>query len=218
MADKSFVLLSLKDDKAKELSKVLGNETCRKILDYMASKGDATETQISKDLSVPISTVNYNMKLLSENGIVSANEYHYSEKGKEVTHYKLKNRYIIIAPKEESESSIMSKLRGIIPGAIILGAGTVIVGAFEFIKRHSITFANTGARMMTKSAAFAADQVAESAPSTAAPLAAGTTNAASTAAALAQSASIVPHYTLWFFLGGLFVLICILIWNFVKKN
>jgi DNA-binding transcriptional ArsR family regulator len=210
MADKSFVLLSLKDDKAKELSKVLGNATCRKILDYIASKGDATETQISKDLKVPISTVNYNMKLLSDNGIVSANEYHYSEKGKEVIHYKLKNRYIIIAPNsDESESSIMKKLRGIIPGVIVLGVGTLIVGAVEFARSSSQRLASAGNIAMAKSAAFVADEMAEN----------GSIQLMTVAApSAAPVVSAAPHYTLWFFLGGVFVLLCMLLYNFVKKK
>src|SRR3989338_10912894 len=99
MAKQSFLLVSLKEDKAKELAQVISNESCRKILDYLAEKEDATESEISKDLQFPISTVHYNLQHLMKAGIINVDEFHYSEKGKEVNHYKLANKYIIIAPK-----------------------------------------------------------------------------------------------------------------------
>ena len=99
MAKKSFLLVSLKENKAKELAQAIANESCRKILDYLADKEDATETEISSKLNIPISTVHYNLKQLLAGSLVVVDEFHYSEKGKEVNHYKLANKYIIIAPK-----------------------------------------------------------------------------------------------------------------------
>jgi DNA-binding transcriptional ArsR family regulator len=205
MADKSFVLLSLNDEKAKKLSNVLGNVTCRKILDYLASKGEATETQISKDLKIAISTVHYNLNLLDENGLVSKDEYHYSEKGKEVIHYKMKNRYIVIAPDHSDEKSILDKLKGIIPAAIILAAGTLIVGFFDFFFRakSASTLNIMAAKTMASESADAAGAAA-----------------VQTAMPLARSAPVVssqPHFTLWFFAGGVMVLIGVLLWNLTRK-
>lgn len=207
MAEKSFVLLSLKDDKAKKLSKALGNETCRKILEYLASKGDATETQISKDLKIPISTVNYNMKLLGENGLVSMDEYHYSEKGKEVIHYKMRNRYIVIAPEAEDEKSIMSKLKGMIPAVILLGVATFVVGLFETVFKGGnslMASKSMDATLMTATADAAGEAAPEMLMRTQefAPIATTTSD---------------PHVTLWFFAGGVFVLFCVLIWNFTRR-
>jgi DNA-binding transcriptional ArsR family regulator len=68
-------------------------------------------------LNLPISTVHYNLQHLREGGLVESDEYHYSEKGKEVNHYKLANKYIIIAPK--SVWGIKEKLRGILPVALV---------------------------------------------------------------------------------------------------
>lgn len=198
MAEKSFVLLSLKDDKAKNLSKALSNESCRKILDYLASKGDATETQISKDLKVPISTVHYNMKLLADNGLVSMNEYHYSEKGKEVIHYKMRNRYIVIAPEPEDEKSVMAKLKGMIPAVIILGIGTFVIGLFESLFRGSVS---TAPKLMAERSADVAAGIM----------------ATSVAQDAAVAAATSPPITLWFFFGGLFGLIGVLLWSFTRK-
>ncbi len=99
MAKQSFLLVSLKEDKAKELAQVISNESCRKILDFLAERQEATETEIAQKMVIPISTVHYNLQQLMKAGIITVDEFHYSEKGREVNHYKLANKYIIIAPK-----------------------------------------------------------------------------------------------------------------------
>ena len=125
MANKeTFLLVSLNEKKAKKLAEVISNNTSRKILDFL-SKGEASESEIAKELNIAISTVHYNLKHLVDAKLVKADEYHYSPKGREVLHYKLANQYVIIAP-ESAKSSIKEKLKSIIPAATITVAlGTV---------------------------------------------------------------------------------------------
>jgi DNA-binding transcriptional ArsR family regulator len=124
MPKESFVLVSLKEDKARKLARVLSNESCRRILEYLTSK-EATETEIANKLGIPISTVHYNLKHLSGAGLVTVEEFHYSAKGKEVNHYKLANKYIIIAPK--STFGIKERLKSILPVALIVGASAFVI-------------------------------------------------------------------------------------------
>ena len=119
MAKESFILVSLEDEKTKKLSQSITNETCRKILNYLSEKEDATETQISNDLGIPMPTVNYNMKLLVENGLVEINEFHYSRKGREVDHFSLANKMIIIAPRKDEK--LLSRLKKLLPVVAIIG-------------------------------------------------------------------------------------------------
>jgi DNA-binding transcriptional ArsR family regulator len=120
----TFMLVSLQEDKAKELAKIVSNDTSKKILDYLSEK-EATETEIAKDLGLPISTIHYNIQQLKKTGMIDAEKFHYSEKGKEVLHYKLANKYIIIAPKPVF--GIKEKLRSILPiGLIGLGVAAIL--------------------------------------------------------------------------------------------
>lgn len=112
MPEDPFLLVSLQEDKAKKLAQVISNPTARKILDIL-TKGDATESEISEKLSIPISTVHYNLQLLVEGNLVVTEEFHYSKKGREILHYKLANKYIIIAPSESY--NLKDKLRKILP-------------------------------------------------------------------------------------------------------
>jgi DNA-binding transcriptional ArsR family regulator len=124
MTRESFLLVSLKEEKAKKLAQVISNESCRKILDFLSNK-ESTETELAKKIGIPISTVHYNLRHLEDAGLVIAEEFHYSKKGREVKHYKLANKYIIIAPK--TTFGIKEKLRSVLPVILILGAGAFAV-------------------------------------------------------------------------------------------
>ena len=76
--NKNFLLVSLEEKKAKTIAEVLNNDTARKIIDFLAKK-DATESEISTELKIAISTVHYNIKQLVEAGIVVSEEFHYSK-------------------------------------------------------------------------------------------------------------------------------------------
>ncbi len=129
MTEKKFLLLSLEDSKTKKIANAVNNTTSKKILELLAEK-TSTETEIAKKLDLPISSVHYNLKLLQEAKLVEWKEYHYSEKGKEVKHYSLANKYIIIAPKEERES-IMEILKKIIPVFYFVLAFSAIVEMYN---------------------------------------------------------------------------------------
>ncbi len=129
MTKEKFILLSLQEEKAKRLAQVISNESCRKILDALADK-DMTATGLSKKLDVPISTVHYNLQNLVKGGLVVCEEFHFSKKGKEVNHYKLASKYIIIAPK--TDEGFAEKLKGLLPVVGVVGAAAL---ALQWAKR-----------------------------------------------------------------------------------
>jgi len=200
MPNKNFLLLSLEDAQIKKISNVISNESCRKILDYLSSK-EATESELAEKLSIPISTVHYNLQQLTDAGLVSAEEFHYSKKGKEIMHYKLANKYIIIAPKKSF--GIREKLKSILPVALIV-AGTA--GIIEILSRYlSITRqATEAAPMMAKTAAIeSADSVMMAAP------AAGQEAASST--------SLLPQdIAIWFLIGAIFAFFVHIVIDYIR--
>src|SRR3989338_3814752 len=117
--ESSFLLVSLKDQDAKKLAQVISSETARKILDHLALK-KSTETEIAQVLQLPLSTVHYNLQQLVAAKLVLADEFHYSEKGREILHYALANKYVIIAP-DGAKPGILDKLKTILPAVVILG-------------------------------------------------------------------------------------------------
>ena len=132
MTDEPFIMLSLKDDKAKKLAHALTNKSANKILTYLANHEGASEAEIAKELNLPVSTVNYTMKVLIEAKLAVADEYSYSKKGREVNHYKLAKKYIIIAPDEEKEG-FFDRMKKLLPAATIAVAGAGIVRLWQVL-------------------------------------------------------------------------------------
>lgn len=186
MASKNFLLVSLEESKAKQLAQIVSNDMCRKILDHLSTKdGHATEMEISRDLAIPISTVHYNLKQLLQSGIVKADEFHYSKKGREVMHYSLANKYIIIAPTAADTEGLASKLRKILPVVFVVAAAGAMIQLYGPIKSSA-----------TALGSYAQTSIAEKA-------AAGTT---ALQAQAVQAPAQQPSIALWFVLGGLFAL------------
>ena len=121
MPKQNFLLVSLEESQSKQLAEVLSNDTSRKIIDYLSENEDATESDIAKELNIPLPTVHYNLQKLKEAQLVTVDEFHYSKKGREVDHYKLANKYVIITPKAiKGIKSITNALKSILPVSIIL--------------------------------------------------------------------------------------------------
>ena len=80
---------------------------------------------LSKQMEMVSKLSNPASQKLQQAKLVIAEEFHYSKKGREVNHYKLANKYIIIAPKKVS--GLKEKLKGILPvAAAALGISAVI--------------------------------------------------------------------------------------------
>lgn len=128
MEDK-YILLSMEDEKLKEVAEILGNKTCKKILDFLSDKKESSEKEISDELNIPINTVEYNLKkLLKVRLIEKSKNFFWSKKGKKIDVYKVSNKSIVISPKD---SEFVSKLKSILPSFILTGAMTFGIYVYE---------------------------------------------------------------------------------------
>lgn len=114
MNKENLLLLSLDDKNAKNIANVINNKTSKKILNHLAEIDSSTETKIAKELNLPISSIHYNLEQLQKAKLVNWEKYHYSKKGREIKHYKLASKYIIIVPKKDKEG-ILEKLKMLFP-------------------------------------------------------------------------------------------------------
>lgn len=96
--DDKHILVSLGDDKVKQIGEVIGNKTCNKILDLLSTQ-DLTVTDISQKLKIPLNTTDYNIKKLVKSGLIEKSNHFWSIKGKKMPTYKVSNRKIIISPR-----------------------------------------------------------------------------------------------------------------------
>jgi DNA-binding transcriptional ArsR family regulator len=212
MAKEKFVLVSLKESKAKKLAQVISNESCRKILDYLAEK-EATETELAEKLEVPISTVHYNLKHLTSAGLVDVDEFHYSEKGREVNHYKLANKYVIIAPK--STFGIKEKLKAVLPVALIT---VVAAGLLKLFTSRMTTFGavKSAAREAVMTAMPEAEEAAVDAVATG--VTKGITNFTQIPPGVAPVSISGPDIALWFLIGAVFAIVIYMIIQYILSK
>ncbi len=192
MAKSNFLLVDLNEPKTKKLAETITSETSRKILNHLAEKEDA-EANIAKLLSMPISTVHYHLQKLQEAHLITAKEFHYSSKGREVLHYKLANKYIIIAPR--NVSGLREKLKGILPAAL---AALGISAAIKLIQATS-----KSVPVMKAAEYLAADAAPEM------------------ALKIAPEVQLVqqqPDIALWFLVGSLTALLIYVVVELVKEK
>tara|TARA_Y100000310_G_scaffold24531_1_gene23569 strand:- start:188 stop:769 length:582 start_codon:yes stop_codon:yes gene_type:complete len=94
-----YVLVPLGDRRSKALAQALGQESSRKILDYLGEEKQASPKELSQKLDIPLSTVVYKLKQLEKSGLLEKKDFAWSEKGKKVHYYALAKKMVLIAPK-----------------------------------------------------------------------------------------------------------------------
>lgn len=199
MAQK-YLLFDLDDEKAKKLGEVISNVTCKKIVNFLAEK-DASESDIAKELGMPVNTVEYNLKKLLDAGIIEkSKDYFWSRKGKKIDMYKVANKLIVIAPKK---GNVYSKLKGIVPAVLITG---ILAGIVYFYQ---------------KSLMFARDAVSQAEESVVGVVKAGGESLSSGVASVNVDAGISGIISSlnsweWFLLGAWLAIIIFLVWNWRK--
>ena len=196
MSEESFILVNLKEDKAKKLAQVISNKTSREILDYL-SKIEASETKISKELNLPLSTVHYNIQHLLRAQLITSEEFKYSVKGKVMPRYKVTNKFVILAPETVKSESIKQKLMKILPISLLAFVGSGIIYLYDNIQLRNLSFGLQAPQSENFDQALA-------------PLAEKTSEV--------TQISSEPNVALWFLFGALFVIIVGFIVSLFKKN
>jgi DNA-binding transcriptional ArsR family regulator len=193
MEDK-YLMVSLEDEKANLVSEIIGNKTCRKILDHLSEK-ESTETDISKELKIPLNTVDYNIKKLLKAGFIESKSFFWSVKGKKIPVYKVSNKSIIISPKR-------NKLKSFLPIILLAGVGAVAIKYYSMISNpirqtaSSLDYASGSAENLMAATPKVADTIAHTISSP-------------------SFFSSIPIWA-WFLSGALFALILYLILNYKK--
>lgn len=178
-------MVSFEDPRMKKLSDVLGNKTCKKIIDMLAEK-EATKTEIAKALKAPLNTVEYNVNKLVEVGLIERSKnYFWSEKGKKIGIYKISNKSIVISPKPKNY------LRPIIPAVLISVVITFLIWMFSKTTFYSAQ--KMAAEESTEALKGAAEMIGTQAPFT-----------------LQSLISTIPSWG-WFLMGSLITLAVYLI-------
>lgn len=194
MATEKFIMVSLEDEKAKEIANVISNDTSRKILGFLSDK-DAAENDIARELKLPASTVHYNIQHLLKQNLIEVKDFYWSEKGNKVNVYTVAKKLIVISPKS---MKIKTKLKNILPVALLALAAS---GAIHLYQKSFTKIADLGGaeKMM------AAQEAVEAAPRVAFDAAPKVIEAA-------------PNYAIWFLIGSFFAIAMYIFISSLRKS
>jgi DNA-binding transcriptional ArsR family regulator len=196
-----FVVLSMSGE-SKDVAKALSNDTAISIMNKLAETR-MSATELSKQLKIPISTVQYNLDLLKNVNLIVDTAYRYSEKGKKVLYYEPAKKLIILAPEKE-KASILNLLKNKLLVPIILGISAASGFLGQTIFGSSSTFSS---KSMAAAPLLAGAEVSRAAD-----------NAAITAMYMAPKTMFYQQPWFIFFLGALFATIAIFVaYKMVKK-
>ncbi len=198
MSENHFLLVDLNDPKTKKLAETITSDTSRKILNSLAQK-ESSETTLAENLSLPLSTVHYHLEKLQQAGLVIAEEFRYSKKGREINQYKLAKKYILIAP--HSVENAWEKIKDLLP---LVGAAVAMSAIIKIVQWWN----QTSSIVLYE----AQDAITESAPSAAMMKA---VPSISYAPPIAESS---PDFALWFFLGSLAIIGVYALRLWIKKK
>src|SRR3989344_901125 len=115
---KKYDIMDVDENKTKSLAEVMKNKTCKKILNYLREEGETSETKISKELKIPLSTIHYNLKKLKESGLVNPTSFQWSPKGNKVYNYAPSDKTFVFSQKKSE--GFETKLKVIFPLMVVV--------------------------------------------------------------------------------------------------
>ncbi|MBI5148328.1 helix-turn-helix domain-containing protein [Candidatus Pacearchaeota archaeon] len=188
MAEK-FIMLELEDQRTKEIADVISNATSKKILNFLSEKEEASEGDIANALSLPINSVEYNLKKLENCSLIEVKNVLWSVKGRKVKMYKLSKKMIVIGTKGVK---LTNKFKGLAATLLISAIATLGVRYYYSMSRTAYLAADSGAKVLSTAESLGASQVS---------------NASVLTGALAGNVAF------WFLAGSIFALIIYFIIN-----
>ena len=199
------IILEPGDEKAQKIAKAIASRTAGEILQFLKDGGHASN-QIAEALEIPITTVQYHLENLVDAGIITIVEKRWSQKGREVKVYGLRDQMLIVVPHGGDLKGILLRYASLFAVVILASIVLALLGP-AFAPVASPAFQNVLPSAMPRApseAGVAADHVLKGAANqTPAPVSTqvvgGMTELATVPAA--------PSLPLVFFLGGALVIL-----------
>ncbi len=125
MTGEEVLVLEPGDDRAKKIGKALSNASSSDIL-HLLGEGEKTLSELSESLAQPITTVKYNVENLLDAGMIDIVRTRYSEKGRVVKVYGVRDQVVIVSPGRADVKSLLMKYASLF--ALIAIASLVLAG------------------------------------------------------------------------------------------
>lgn len=219
MTEEGVLVLEPGDERAKKIGKAMASNTASDVLSAL-SEDELTLSELSERLGQPITTLKYQIENLLDAGLVDIVRTRYSEKGRVVKVYGVRQQVVIMSPGKTDLRSVLLKYASLF--ALIICASMVLLAmapTFSFVSEggpvYELTTGSDDAR--AQMTAFSAEEAEDgvnaekggmvSAP---APVPAATPHGAPPAAEYV-SPEIAPNILAVMFFSGGFVVIFLML-------
>ena len=101
-----IVVLEPGDDRAKKIGRAIASETAGDVVTILREREEATLTEIAAELGIPITSAKYHVEHLLEADIIRIVRTKYSEKGREVKVYGVRDQIVIMNPGTATPTDI----------------------------------------------------------------------------------------------------------------
>ncbi len=131
--DEKLLILPLNDKNSKEISQIISNDTARNILEAIASE-PLSASEIAEKLSIPLTTVQYNLDKLNNAGLVKVERTKYSEKMKRVKIYAPQRKFVVIVPEKTDRKNVIAALKRYLTVIFFAVVGSGIIEFFTAMR------------------------------------------------------------------------------------
>jgi predicted transcriptional regulator len=121
------VLILPLNEGSKKITQILSNDKAMRVLEILTDK-PMSATDMAEKLSMPLTTIKYNLDALVEVDLIKVKQTKWSKKGREIKIYEPVQKFIVVAPGsiQKDKSSVLSMLKkylGLIAGAAFAATG-----------------------------------------------------------------------------------------------
>ncbi|MDD1659044.1 MAG: helix-turn-helix domain-containing protein [Methanomicrobiales archaeon] len=121
------IILEPGDEKAQKIAKAIASRTAGEIL-HLLKDGSHASTQIAEALKIPITTVQYHLENLVDAGIITIVEKRWSQKGREVKVYGLRDQMLIVVPHGGDLKGILLRYASLFAVVILASIVLALLG------------------------------------------------------------------------------------------
>ncbi len=127
MAGSEKVLILPLSEDSKKITQILANDKAMKVLEVLTDK-PMSATDVAEKLSMPLTTIKYNIDALVGVDLLKVKQTKWSKKGREIKIYEPVKKFIVVAPGslQRDRSSMLNMLKkylGLTAGAVFAAAG-----------------------------------------------------------------------------------------------
>ncbi len=125
LEEENVVVLEQGSVPAQKIAKAMASPTAGDLFNTL-SDGPLTATALAERTGFPLTTVKYHLNNLLEADLIEVVDTRWSEKGREMKIYGVKDQVVVLAPRKRPAVRQIVERYGVIAGAVAVGCGVVL--------------------------------------------------------------------------------------------